>query len=389
MSTAPNPKPSPEPNPGSYSPKDKPMIVSMTEKAVSALPKELHVEQIHELASIVDRTETHIIGYGMPVSFENRGYGSDHYGFPNGSFSDAFFARKVISEGEVALLAQVIGIDLTATEIVSARYDVEGDGNYKVIVGIEVESFANLPEELPENIVTLTVPACRYAKMLINERKQESRIGYEERMKADEYFINAFRQDTPYVYNKRSYPMNTYDPTGDILTKYEPVKIPADDAERFDTMKFKVVTLPELKIACCVTPPDSEDFVIFKYFEVEQQVYKCASASYYLHDYYGFPTNAGEGKINSCFGTRVSTFDDLPDCVEKITVPGGLYVHITQLEFNGDDPSMPYDIAFNHLDSLFLATHPSYERDWSRHVVARFRQANCASVFVPLNRKKL
>jgi pyruvate/2-oxoacid:ferredoxin oxidoreductase alpha subunit len=53
-----------------------------------------------------------------------------------------------------------------------------------------------------------------------------------------------------------------------------------------------------------------------------------------------------------------------------------------------EDPeqaSMPYDIAFNHLDELFLSKNPKYERDWSRHVVARFRQANCASVFVPLS----
>ena len=77
----------------------------------------------------------------------------------------------------------------------------------------------------------------------------------------------------------------------------------------------------------------------------------------------------------------------MPDCVEKIVVPGGIYLHITQLEVNGDNPSMTYDVAFNHIDTLFLSSHPQYERDWSRHVVARFRQANCASVFVPLSIK--
>ena len=168
-------------------------------------------------------------------------------------------------------------------------------------------------------------------------------------------------------------------------SKYEPVKIPANDLERFDSFCFKVVTLPEMKIACSVTPPDSEDFVIFKYFSVQDQVFATEAAKYYLHDYYGFPANSAQkGKINSCFGTRVSTFDGLPDCVEKITVPGGIYLHITQLEVNGDNPSMPYDVAFNYIDSLFLSSHPQYKRDWSRHVVARFRQANFASVFVPL-----
>ncbi|MFD1909754.1 hypothetical protein ACFTAO_02600 [Paenibacillus rhizoplanae] len=34
--------------------------------------------------------------------------------------------------------------------------------------------------------------------------------------------------------------------------------------------------------------------------------------------------NSGEeGKVHSCFGTRVSSFDGLPDSVEKVTVPGG------------------------------------------------------------------
>ncbi|MNO07660.1 hypothetical protein D3C81_2299460 [compost metagenome] len=51
---------------------------------------------------------------------------------------------------------------------------------------------------------------------------------------------------------------------------------------------------------------------------------------------------------------------------------------------NGDNPSIPYEVAFNHLQELFLADHPRYKADWSRKVIARFRQANCASVFVPL-----
>ena len=41
---------------------------------------------------------------------------------------------------------------------------------------------------------------------------------------------------------------------------------------------------------------------------------------------------------------------------------------------------MPYDIAFNYIDELFLKDNPDYERDFAK----QFRQANCASVFVPL-----
>ncbi|MEK3788114.1 MULTISPECIES: hypothetical protein [Paenibacillus] len=54
------------------------------------------------------------------------------------------------------------------------------------------------------------------------------------------------------------------------------------------------------------------------------------------------------------------------------------------MSVNGDNPSIPYDVAFNHLEELFLSSHPAYSRDWSRQLIARFRQANCASLFVPL-----
>ncbi|WP_438433233.1 GyrI-like domain-containing protein [Gorillibacterium sp. sgz500922] len=388
MSTAPKPKRSPYRNPDGYSPKDKPLIVSMAEKAASALPKESFVQQVNQWTSIVDRAETRIVGIAVPASFESRGYGYiGEHSHSVSTFNDAFFARKLIEEGEIALLARAIGIELADADIVSARYDVEGDGNYRMIVGLALDRPIQLPEALPENTATLTVPASRYAKLLINEQRREDRAGYDERMKADEYFIAGFRQETPYVYDNRSFPLNMYDAAGDMLTKYEPVKIPASEAERHDSIRFRVVVLPEMKIACSMTPPDSEEFVIAKYFEIEPQVLACEAARYYINDYYGFPTDAGEGKINSFFGTRVSTFDELPDGVEKVTLPGGLYVHVTQLEVNGDNPAMPYDVAFNHLDALFLQEHPNYERDWSRHVIARFRQANCASVFVPLSRK--
>lgn len=80
-------------------------------------------------------------------------------------------------------------------------------------------------------------------------------------------------------------------------------------------------------------------------------------------------------------------FDGLPDCVSKLTIKGGIYLHISQIEFNGDNPSMPYDVAFNHLDKLFFVNNTQYERNNSKHVIARFRQANCASVFVPIKLK--
>lgn len=36
---------------------------------------------------------------------------------------------------------------------------------------------------------------------MINEQQHSERVGYKERMHADEFFVSAFRQDTSYVYN--------------------------------------------------------------------------------------------------------------------------------------------------------------------------------------------
>ena len=372
-------------SPESYSPKGKPVIASLAERLYKEPWQETFVEKVSDLCTIVFRPETYVVGIGVPVSFESQGYGLAN-SFKSDTMNDYFLAKKLIPDGTVALLAQALHMDLADTEIISVRYDIHRDGNYRVILGIRVDSLGNLPEFLPENTVTLTVPACRYARMIINETKAEGRTGYAERMHADEYFIGAFRKDTGYVYDKGGYPLNTYDASGDILTKYEPVKLPTSEAEQFETFEFTPVLLPPMKIACSIQPPGDEDFVIFKYFKVQDQVYLTGLARLYGKDYYGFPVDV-PGGYASCFGSRVSSFEGLPDCVEKITLPGGMYLHITQLEFNGDNPSMPYDAAFNHLDKLYFSSHPEYQWDESRKVIARFRQANCASVFVPLKRR--
>jgi hypothetical protein len=183
--------------------------------------------------------------------------------------------------------------------------------------------------------------------------------------------------------------MNTWDETGDILTKYEPIRKPADENDRFDTFECKPVLLPPWKIACCTRPHGEDEYrCIFDYFDMATEVYKTGLTRYNQNgDFYGFPID-WEGSYISCFGSRVSSFDGLPDNVERVTLLGGLYVHVTQKEFNGDNPSMPYNVAFNHMNKLYFASHPEYEFDNSRKVIARFRQANCASVFVPVTKKR-
>lgn len=369
----------PTPSPESYSPKKPEILNMMAEKNNT----EVFIEKVNEFCSIVERAEMKLVGIGVPVCFESQGY-PDKLSFYSGTMNDGFIAKKYIADGTIAFLAQTLGIDVCKMEIISARYDVHGDGNYTVIIGFPVDNSAELPEFLPEHTITFTLPACSYARLEINEN-QANKDGYRERMQADEYFIGAFRSDTGYIYNLTGYPMNTYDICGNYLRKYEPIRKPLSEDDRFDSFEFQPVLLPPWKIACCTRPHGEEEYnCIFDYFDIAAEVYKTGLTRYYQNgDFFGFPIDY-EGSYISCFGSRVASFDGLPDHVEKITLPGGRYIHVTQKEFNGDNPSMPYDVAFNHMDQLYFASHPDYEFDYSRKVIARFRQSNCASVFVPV-----
>lgn len=365
--------------PESYSPKTKPVILSMVEGMKNMKKQnEVLIEEIGKFCSIVDREETKGIGIEVKFSAESRGWHADY-----GTNTDKAVAVKYIQNGTIKLLSNILGIE--NPEIIGVRTNIEGPGIYSFIIGIVVDNIENLPEHLPENSVTLICPPCRYAKFELNERKMQGRKGYDERMNADEYFVGGFRNDTNYVYNKESLPFNTYDETGDILTKYEPIKIPTNDSDKFDSIICKVVSIPDILCACSMTPPDSEEFVISKHFDIQDQIFSLECAKMYNDDYYGFPTNTEiKGKYNSYFGSQVSSFEGLPDCVEKMIISGGIYLHVSQLEVNGDNPSMLYDIAINHIEELFFNDNPKYKRDWSKHMFSRFRQANTSSIFIPL-----
>ena len=340
---------------------------------------EKFIKNIRQHCDIVEIDEIKVIGIKVSYAQEIRGNLTEY-----GANTIRETAKKYITNGTVQIIADLLNIE--SPQYIAVRTNIKGDGVHDIVIGIVVDSFDNVPEYMPEYTVQVICPACRYACMAINETKSADREGFNEQMAADEYFIGKFRTDTPYVYDKSGVPFNTFDENGEFLAKYEPIKIPADDNERFDSMVLRMVSLPDILCACSTQGPGDDEFVIFKYFGVQDQVFPLECAKMYNDDYYGFPFEIS-GVTYSCFGSRVSSYDGLPDCVSKLTIKSGLYLHISQLELNGDNPSMPYDVAFNHLDKIFFTFNPQYERDNSKHVIARFRQANCASVFVPIKLK--
>ena len=370
--------------PHDYGPRTKPTILSLAE-AMRARPAETLVQQVDELCSIVDRGGVRAVGIGVPVCFESNGYPNSNE-FNGDTMNDYFIAKKYIGDGTVAFLAQTLGVTLSETDIISARIGIHGDGNYTAVVGIVVDEDVTLPMFMPEHAMAIDIPAGRFAKVLINEQKIEGRLGYPERMHADEYFIGAFRENTPYVYDKDGVGFYTFDVGGDVLVKYEPIVVAENDAQRYASIETHPVALPPMKIACAVDGM-GEDNVIYTFFNTMQaQVAAHGLGRFYSRDYYGFPIDTADG-LKGCFGMRVTAFDGLPETISRQELPGGLYVHITQLENNGDNPSIPYAVAFGHFQALWLDDHPEYEFDHSRHVIARFRHANCASVFAPVRLK--
>ena len=76
-------------------------------------------EKVSDLCSIVDRAELTLIGIGIPVSFESQGYPNpNHLSFESATMNDAFIARKYITDGTIAFLAEILGTDLKNTEII-------------------------------------------------------------------------------------------------------------------------------------------------------------------------------------------------------------------------------------------------------------------------------
>lgn len=329
---------------------------------------EVFVERVHDLCAIVDRDSARVLGVRLRFGPESRE-------------TDWDAARRYIANGTCDLLAELAGVQ--RAEYVSVRTAIRGGDLFDLVVGIFVPPDAPLPAILPQDGAWLDCPAGRFARLEINQGGDPNRIGYRERMTADEYFISDFRADTSYIYDAAAMPFNTYDRNGDMLAKYEPVKHTVTPGKGLTNLTFQVVYLPQISCACCSRPADDGFNAIMDFFQAEARLRALPGYPLYPNTYFGLPVNE-HGATDSCFGVQVHSFQGIPDTFRRVIIPPGPYLHIAQLEFNGDNPSMPYDAAFNHLEELFLKDHPQYRRDDSRHVVARFRLGNCASVYVPL-----
>jgi predicted transcriptional regulator YdeE len=354
-------------NPESYSPQIKPKFIEVMSKLGNPASPETFVSRINDFCSIIDAAEKRVVGVKVAFDSESR---KNVFGI----------AKKYICNQTLQAIEGLLG-NKNPGQYIGVCADILGAGHLSYIIGVEVDQITDLPQGLPESAVAITCPAGRFAKLMAENGEQ---------MPLTEYFANRFRNDTPYVYHKELLPYLLFDVHGVLQAIYNPVKEPQNDDERFDSVNFEIVALPEIKFAGIKKPEnevqDDVRDVIFAYFNIQAQVKNLPCAENYNHEYLGFPWPEN-GITYKCFGSQVDEFADFGQEIDTITIPPGLYVHIKQIEFNGDNPGVLYQVCFNHLQRLFFDKNPNYAWDSERVVIARFRLGTSASLFAPIKRK--
>ena len=324
---------------------------------------EVILDEISDNCSIVERNEMKIIGIKTVFTNESR------LGFLQ-------IAEKYIKDGTVKIIENMVN-NKNPGQYIGVMSNDRGGGWFDYIVGIGVDSFENLPEGLPENTVTCVCKGGKFAKLRNNNFDKF------ERYQLWEYFLKDFRERTEYVHNKECLPYHILNNNADVLYAYEPVKIPKTEDEKYDSICYEIVSLPDIKFIGVKRDASLGINVIVEYFtKYMEAVEKLPGRQYYSQDFIGFDYYE-DGKCYNCFGAQVADYDNLPDGIDTLTLKGGLYVHITQLEINNDDPDPLYAL----IDKAFFEKNKTYIRDKSKCEIFRFHQGHSSSIYVPVRKR--
>ncbi len=314
------------------------------------------VQAVNDRCTIVDVPERHVVGVRTVFDAESK--------------ANVFqVARKYITNGTTAVLERMVG-NASAGMFAGVATDIQGGGRLAYVVGVEVGGGDDLPEGLPENTATCVCPGGRFAKTAADG----------DQMAAYEYFVTGFREDTSYVCDTQRLPCHVYDSEGRLRWIYEPVKIPRSEDERFDSVRWEVITLPRMNVAVVKRDASEGDHVIGLYFAVQEGVRSLPCAASYLHQYLGFPYREN-GVEYACFGSQVDSFAGVPDGIDAITLEGGLFVHLMTHELNGDNPAL---MMAAH-DKIMAAIAGRYTRDPQRDLLFRFHLGMSAQLYVPIS----
>lgn len=354
----------PEHNPESYSPKKKPEILSFAERAKKSTEvQETTARVIDDYCSIVDRAEMTVVGIKIAYT-------------PDSSDDIVKTAQRYIKDGTCELLERLAG-NRHPGQYVAVMDGVKTGIDFTYIVGVEVDDIENLPEILPPRTVAHTCPAGRYGKRFkkADERAKNtlSSFSYED-----------FRKASGYVYDKRLQPYHYYDGFGELLVAYEPVKLPAGDEEKYDSVGWELVMLPEIKAVGCTGEGMQ---CMWDLFEIENSIDWEKAGALNIRQYVAFAMGTGNG-TTSFMGRQVSDLSHVPDKLTAVTRPERLYVRFFQMQINNDMATIFYEGA---KDTLFFSKHPEYEPDYSDgfYDLFIFQYEQGANVYFPIRKKEV
>jgi hypothetical protein len=349
-------------NPESYSPKQKPEILNLAgHMRKTSIPDEILVESIDDYCSIVDRAAMKIVGIKVIYT-------------PNSSSDIIKTAGKYIKDGTCELLEDMVG-NMDPGKYVAVMTDVKTGIDFTYIVGVAVKDADNLPEALPPDTVTFICPAGRYGKRMKKEEESAKNT-------LSSFSYTDFRTGSGYVYDKRSHPYQFFDSNGELLVAYEPVKIPADNEEKYDSVGWEIVALPGIKAVGCTGEGLQ---CMFDLFEIENSIDWQKAGAVNMQQYVSFGLETVNG-TTSFMGRQVYDLDHVPDKLTAINRPGRLYVRFYQMQINNDNPTIFYEGA---RDVLFFNKHPEYELDYSDGFYDLFlsQYEQGSNVYFPIRRK--
>lgn len=318
------------------------------------------ISKIDDYCSVVDRKEMKIVGIKVEVN-------------PYVDLNATKIVEKIIKEGSCELLESLVG-NVNHGQYIAAAYNIKTGIEFTYVIGVEVHNFDNLPEILPQNTVKMTIPSARYAKEIRVFDSDDQRHSCS--LQAICHLTSSqFRRDSGYTYDKSKMPFRVFNSESELILAYEPVKIPANDEERFESVHCEVVVLPKINVVGIAADNGME--AMFGLFDVENKIDWKAAGCLNPKQYYNFQFIDKEGNSKDIFGRIVMDLDHIPEPLTgAVPDTSGLWVKFSQMQINNDDPSIYFEGC---KETLFFNKNPQYAEDNTRNMlyIAQFEQGAC------------
>lgn len=347
-----------------YTPKTTPKIVEFTKAATATLPKEIVIQQLNDYSSIVDRSEMKLVGIKVSVT-------------PDSPYDAIQTVEQYIKDGTCHLLEEIVS-GTSVGQYIAAVSEVKTGIDFTYIIGVEVDSFDNLPLDLPPNTCTLTCPASRYAKI---DRSNPIENTPTSNAKQSICYLTSsdFRENTGYCFDGTAMSFRIFNQEGTMTSAYEPVKAMTNPMDKFEQVGWEVVMLPAIRVIGCVGDGIS---AMLNLFDIENKIDWTAAGCLNPHCYYSFRVKIND-KDETIFGYHVCDFSHVPEGCTTAEMASGLWVRFYQKQINNDDTSL----LFEGVKEQFFQEHPEFVEDYScRQCLYRAQYEQGATYSFPIRR---